>query len=346
MKIVKKILTAVLCAALATGIAAVFAGCGHAHVWSDEWESDSVGHSHECTECGEVATEEHTYSEGVCVVCGYECEHGEWESDKLNHWQTCTECGEQFSSEHNFVSGECTVCGYECVHEYAAEWACDTQTHWHECAICASVNGEKAHEYLLGKCTECGYVCVHGGIQWEITELNHYGTCAQCGTTLSGRHEYSDGICTVCGKPEPEVIEVDYLIGDADFVEVFLIYSSVWEGTSDSEVVSRVIAAFKNVQFTETSRAFNSILGDKFQATGQYEIYTVRYYKYVYPEDGDVADFEYVIDINVFTDGTGFIELKKDDGWHHYITDIGAVDYAVIDEVHDELMQQLWEKLK
>lgn len=343
MKIVKKILTAVLCAALATGIAAVFAGCGHAHVWSDEWESDSAGHSHECTECGEVAAEEHTYSEGVCVVCGYECEHGEWESDKLNHWQTCTECGEQFSGEHNFVSGECTVCGYECVHEYAAEWSCDTQTHWHECAICASVNGEKAHEYLLGECTECGYVCVHGGIQWEITELNHYGTCAQCGTTLSGRHEYSDGVCTVCLKPEPEVIEVDCLIEDVNRIVVLWFFSSFRYDTTDPGVISRVTDVFENVQFTETSRTLHDVYGDKFQATGQYMTYIVEFHGYVYSEDGEAADFEYAIDINVFTDGTGFIELKKDDGWHYYITDIGAIDYAVIDEVHDELEDQFWE---
>ena len=318
MKIVKKILMFSICMVLATGIVAAFAGCGHAHVWSDEWESDSAVHSRECTGCGEIEQAEHTYEDGVCTVCGYEC-------------------------EHDYTDGVCTICGCECVHEYAAEWSCDTQTHWHECAICASKIDERAHEYLLGECTECGYVCAHDGLRWKITELNHYGTCAQCGTTLSGRHEYSGGACIVCLKPEPEVIEVDCLIEDVNRIVVLWFFSSFRYDTTDPGVISRVTDVFENVQFTETSRTLHDVYGDKFQATGQYMTYIVEFHGYVYSEDGEAADFEYAIDINVFTDGTGFIELKKDDGWHYYITDIGAIDYAVIDEVHDELEDQFWE---
>ena len=334
MKIVKKILTAVLCAALATGIAAVFAGCGHAHVWSDEWESDSVGHSHECTECGEVATEEHTYSEGVCVVCGYECEHGEWESDKLNHWQTCTECGEQFSSEHNFVSGECTVCGYECVHEYAAEWACDTQTHWHECAICASVNGEKAHEYLLGKCTECGYVCVHGGIQWEITELNHYGTCAQCGTTLSGRHEYSDGICTVCGKPEPEVIEVGALFEDIARIYLYWSFSSLDDYTEDAYTISRLAAAFSNAKFTEGRYDWSEITGETLAKSC-----SVILLGYLYDDDGVPYEgwYIYKASFRLVRDGSAELIISEGENEYYYSAKKGAVDYDAIIEIYSEI---------
>ncbi len=330
MKIVKKILTAILCAALATGIAAAFAGCGHAHVWSDEWESDSAGHSHECTECGEVAAEEHTYSGGVCVVCGYECEHGEWERDKLNHWQTCTECGEQFSSEHNFVSGECTVCGYECVHEYAAEWSCDTQMHWHECTICASVNGEKAHEYLLGECTECGYECAHEGLKWGYDGYHHWGECAVCKQNIIATHVFINEVCTICGTSEPEPTDISYILG-AKSVEIWHIMSSHSPVTTTDEVwLNRTLNALEGVKFVEGSYTTQEIL----EHAPDLQIIAVG----INTVEGALASFR------IYQDGSVSLEYPFDASEEkQYLAPVGSVDYGEIQSIADGIMNEHYE---
>ena len=306
MKIVKKILMFSICMVLATGIVAAFAGCGHAHVWSDEWESDSAVHSRECTGCGEIEQAEHTYEDGVCTVCGYEC-------------------------EHDYTDGVCTICGCECVHEYAAEWSCDTQTHWHECAICASKIDERAHEYLLGECTECGYECAHEGVKWGYDGYHHWGECVVCKQNIIAIHVFINEVCTICGTFEPEPTDIsNYIIG-AKGVEIWHIMSSHSPVTTTDEVwLNRTLNALEGVKFVEGSYTTQEIL----EHAPDLQIIAVG----INTVEGALAGFR------IYQDGSVSLEYPFDASEEkQYLAPVGSVDYGEIQSIADGIMNKHYE---
>ena len=94
---------------------------------SAEWVKTATQHTYEYTCCGAdvIATENHSWSEGVCTECGYVCVHIDADSNGL-----CDICGKS-SCEHVYTDDTdavCNKCGY--VREIAAQklvvWSIDT----------------------------------------------------------------------------------------------------------------------------------------------------------------------------------------------------------------------------
>lgn len=104
----------------------------HDHNFDTEWTGNNFAHWHACTEpgcpikdyssCGfdDVAYGWHEWTDGVCSVCGYKCNHiwlnGECEycDTVCDHtWEegTCTNC--RLKCTHDWQNGACTICGFD-----------------------------------------------------------------------------------------------------------------------------------------------------------------------------------------------------------------------------------------
>lgn len=128
--------------------------------------------SHVCIICGSIGG--HTYTDGVCNVCGEKCNHEEYKDG------ACTECGKACVHEYETGSHVCTICGAVSAHEYAAGE--------HDCSICGKgVN----HFYEVGShnCVVCGEVSAH-----EYEEGSH--VCQICSEVSA--HDWKKGVCTIC----------------------------------------------------------------------------------------------------------------------------------------------------
>ena len=158
------------------------------HKFSTDWSSDSDGHWHICSVCGEKdEVKAHKpgpeATETVAQVCT-ECEYvivkplghthnykTEWSSDSSKHWHSCPGCdAKKDESAHvydNVCDTSCNTCGYERTiqHSYKTSWSSDAKSHWHECTVCG--NKKDAANHIPGngptesepqKCTACGYV--------------------------------------------------------------------------------------------------------------------------------------------------------------------------------------------
>jgi hypothetical protein len=177
-----------------------------AHIWSEKWYSNAAGtlHFHKCTVCERAASSseryDHTWENGVCTGCGYECTHVNGLND-----------------ESYLVDGVCSNCGLDTnpKHEHTASstLASDADGHW---TVCESdgeaMTASEGHTYTYvinedgthsEKCSVCGYVKADSTANHSYTYVNndgtHTGTCA-CGAEITVEHTYDDatGNC-VCG---------------------------------------------------------------------------------------------------------------------------------------------------
>lgn len=78
------------------------------HEGEEEWVATESGHFRAYSCCNKVTEEEvaHTFVDGICSVCKFECEHLE------NDGHSCTACKKFIS--HDYLNGKCTVCGLIC----------------------------------------------------------------------------------------------------------------------------------------------------------------------------------------------------------------------------------------
>lgn len=127
--------------------------------------------SHECVICGHE-TVGHEFENGVCVMCGYECEHAEYGED-----HRCTVCGYGHAiPPHDYDEDHfCTVCGHyygSGAHEYGEDHLCvicgaahseHKYTEEHICEVCGAPHENKEHVYENGKCVVCGASRVWNG---------------------------------------------------------------------------------------------------------------------------------------------------------------------------------------
>ena len=98
----------------------------HTHSYASTWSKDGTHHWKACT-CGdEKDYAEHTYTKGVCTVCGYK--------------------------DPNYVDAKSHV------HAYSAEWVTDASYHWNVCTVdgCKEVANKAVHTIVDGKCSTCG----------------------------------------------------------------------------------------------------------------------------------------------------------------------------------------------
>ena len=90
------------------------------HTYGNYTDNGDGKHSAICSKCGEKHTEDHTYKDGACSVCGAKenvetkCEHtyGKYTDNKDGkHSATCTKCGEKHTEAHTYKDGVCSACG-------------------------------------------------------------------------------------------------------------------------------------------------------------------------------------------------------------------------------------------
>lgn len=143
-----------------------------------------------CKKCGAAVgtrqfnapVTDHDWSakDGICGVCGTECEHETWTASVCN---TC----EYKCEEHVWNVDTCTVCGTVCENH---EW-----THGiakSECTIC---DAECEHVYgTTNVCADCGYTCTHDSEDGELTATIVEATCTKNGTLKKYK------VCDYCGK--------------------------------------------------------------------------------------------------------------------------------------------------
>ena len=163
------------------------------HAGKAEWNTTAATHEQKYTCCGAevVKNAAHSWSNGSCSVCGYNCIH-------TGGTATCKE------------KAKCTICGAEygeknpSNHTGKVEWTQTTNTHEKKYDCCNQVVvSSQAHTWQAGKCSECGYVCQHTGgkEKWNTTATTHeqkYDCCNKI-VVASEAHTWQNGKCSVCG---------------------------------------------------------------------------------------------------------------------------------------------------
>ena len=148
------------------------------HTGTAEWTQTDTHHSKAYTCCGAVtvANEVHEFTNGVCTVCGYGCNH-------KGGTATCTE------------KAECEICHQKYGefdknnHSGTAKWTTTATTHEQKYDCCnAVVVANASHIWNKGKCIECEYACQHSATLVKGTEA----TC-----TVNGVKDCY--LCTHCG---------------------------------------------------------------------------------------------------------------------------------------------------
>ena len=159
---------------------------GHNMQETDNYAKSADGHKVEkkCSRCSRTefgSLENHNWSNGVCSICEYGCQHTSttgYAHDANEHWQVCNECLLKINKgNHNYSNGVCNECEYECVHTNKTTTSNGAASHKIECNTCHQVWSQNHVNWTDGKCSDCGYECEHTG----------------------GTHK-NDGYCTVCGE--------------------------------------------------------------------------------------------------------------------------------------------------
>ena len=187
--------------------------CGASETCEHEFEMkhNDTMHWEQCKKCNEVKNnKKHSFVNGKCSVCEYECQHTNTTAKKDNtyHWTECNDCGKELNKEkHSYTNGKCS-CGKteetaECTHANK-EWKYNTNQHWKECKDCgATIEGTKAaHNFVNGKCSVCTYECKHTNTTVKKDNTYHWTECNDCGKELNKeQHSYINGKCN-CGEVE------------------------------------------------------------------------------------------------------------------------------------------------
>ncbi|MBO5041231.1 MAG: hypothetical protein J6D09_09080 [Clostridia bacterium] len=134
---------------------------------------------------GDVCEGNHTFVDGVCTVCDYECANHAWKNED----GACTVCGATHThegGEANCTTGAiCDICKYVYTDVVADnhDWNAETGT----CTHCGT---GCEHDWMDGVCKTCGYECQHtGGTATCATRA----MCEICdsyyGDTVADNHE-------------------------------------------------------------------------------------------------------------------------------------------------------------
>ncbi len=201
------------------------------HKYGESWSSDSSGHWHECSACGDRREEgDHTpgaaateFSPQVCTTCGYVIKNalghthdyaGSYTYDQRGHWYACSGCEEKKNyAEHFFFTNcdsTCAVCGYEreVEHDYSERLTYDATGHWNACTVCGDILERKPHnpgpeatETTDQICLDCGYIISPANSHEHTAngdllanESSHWHQCA-CGEKINwDLHGWSEGV--------------------------------------------------------------------------------------------------------------------------------------------------------
>ena len=178
-----------------------------------------------CMECKtRFGIKNHSYSEGVCTDCNYECEHSTEKLVSVNndtHNCVCTVCNKVLRTENHTFSGDGEKCS--CGHSHDCEASNKFQyspnvEDWciKECTICgASCKISEEHEWVNGKCFYCEKECEHNFGQYEPIYSGYHGrTCSICGYIDEAEHNLVNCKCTVCNAEEHSMIDCECTLCD------------------------------------------------------------------------------------------------------------------------------------
>lgn len=226
----------------ATGIGSLFAYATECenHYAESYTCYDENTHIGTCVNCGKEIEAGHSFnSEGVCVACGYAPEspndndaddsgsgdggsgdgsgegsaYGKWQKNDATTHIHYNAAGESETQEHQFtdwvsngngvMARVCTVCGY--MEEQADTTGGDTHTHTYT----YTDNGDGTHTAV---CSECNELLVDHEAhflseRWTTDYRGHHvKSCAKCSYFEQEDCNFEDGVCTVCGVNENEIV--------------------------------------------------------------------------------------------------------------------------------------------
>ena len=134
-------------------------------------------------------TEPHTFENGICTACQYQCYHyGLWNDG------VCKICGFECPHENTKVSFVRTSKpdtaveivgndeGHSVMVQYENQTICNTCRKIVKTEVLDEETGESGHHYSNGVCQDCGHVCAHSNtIPWEemLEDEEHTVTYAQ-----------------------------------------------------------------------------------------------------------------------------------------------------------------------
>ena len=183
------------------------------HTFSTVWSYDASQHWHACLGgCGtDTDRQAHTFSGGICIICGAEEEIGGSDDtdgsgdtdgsddvceDGTHRW-TLESRTEATCTQDGVLSYRCTLCGITMQQTIAAlghdpdpEWCYDDSMHWHICRRCGGPDAQETHLFLGGSiCLTCGaereeQSDIGHTHDWDDGVLTHEPTCTQTGTRL------------------------------------------------------------------------------------------------------------------------------------------------------------------
>lgn len=181
----------------------------------DKKNPTETQHFYKCTKCGATTkTESHTFENGKCTVCEYECKHPSTtkKKDDTYHWDKCDNCGEKLNKEeHEYENGECECGKIESnkhTHTPKATYEKDDTYHWKICSECGEiVETKEKHEYVFDTNTKCKcgatrHVC-NPKSTYEQDSTHHWKICSECGKIVGEKEQHkdenNDKNCDVCG---------------------------------------------------------------------------------------------------------------------------------------------------
>ena len=142
-----------------------------------EWIQTATTHEKKwsCCKAVAMAKENHSWENGICTECGYECTHSGGTAT-CHTKAVCDACHNEYG-EYNADN-----------HDGTLEWVQTATTHEKKWSCCKAVaTAKENHSWENGICTECEYGCAHSG----GTATCH--TKAVCDTCHNEYGEYNAG---------------------------------------------------------------------------------------------------------------------------------------------------------
>ena len=221
--------------------------------------------THTCSKCGDSYTDSkvaalgHSYTEGVCMVCGYVGEivinitdsYGDgWNGNAIEVYEN-----DNLVLTATMTNGKNASVSVPCINGRAYTFKWVKGSYAGECSFEIKVNDETAFSATTNDCGEYANseqlykLCNHSygeGVQTEPTCTEKGGlvyTCSVCGNKrIEGEipalgHSYVEGVCTVCGAEDITIYvqpNSNWLSGNARFAAYFFGNGEMWVDCVDT----------------------------------------------------------------------------------------------------------------
>lgn len=165
------------------------------HTFDETWCLDDDSHWHVCRSCGIICdSAPHTFSDGVCILCG--TIRKDDPDEHIHDWQIETQTSATCNRDGTIVY-RCALCGETKTeilpalgHTPDDIWHSDDTRHWHLCLRCNEETDAETHLFQGGLlCLICGTERDDPGDighthDWDEGIITHAPTCTQTGTRV------------------------------------------------------------------------------------------------------------------------------------------------------------------